>query len=379
MFNISLFKDFPKVKEKAFLQYYRKNTIKQMNFAVGCGIFIYLAFAFLDPWIIPEIKIIAWSLRFGVLLPCGIIALLIANHTKKDLFIQGAVSLLVFFGGIFIIAMIIFSRGTDSHIYYAGLMLVVFICYTFFQLRFLYASICGCSLLAFYATAVFLMTNTPPYIIINNLFFLASTNVFGMFAAYALEESLRKEYLQNIQIKKVNRKLSVASQTDSLTSIANRRFFDKRMLIEWNRCKRINYPISVIIFDVDFFKLFNDTLGHLAGDRCLQQIAEILKQNTRRGSDFVARYGGEEFIIIASYATTKMAKEIASRINKKVEEEKIKHPASKISQYVTVSAGTATTYPLKAGFSFEHLVKEADNALYRAKSNGRNRVETTEL
>jgi len=378
MFNRVLFPNFPASKERTFLQYYRKKTVKQASFSIFCGLFLFSIFAFLDPWIIPEIRNIAWALRFILVFPFGTFVLIFINISKKDYYIQCFISFLVLLGASLIQAMIILSRGSGKELYYAGLVLVIFVGYVFFKLRFVFACICGWLIFLLYAVSS-IVVGTRIYIIINNLFFLGGANFIGMFTAYILETSLRKEYLQNIQLKKINRQLLISSNSDGLTGVANRRFFDKRIFIEWNRCKRIGQPISVIMFDVDYFKAFNDAMGHQAGDSCLRSVSDIIRQNTRRASDFIARYGGEEFVAILAYTDLPAATAMANRIRAAVENAKIPHPASKAGQFVTVSAGVGSANPTGTNFSYLRVVEAADAALYEAKSKGRNCVESKKI
>jgi diguanylate cyclase (GGDEF)-like protein/PAS domain S-box-containing protein len=185
------------------------------------------------------------------------------------------------------------------------------------------------------------------------------------------------------QIQQLVRQLKIEKQaaqrsanTDSLTGLANRRYFDEALNTEFHRLKRSGAPLSLIMLDVDHFKNFNDSFGHLAGDECLRQISATLKTIIGRATDVVARFGGEEFMAILTETDPEGAVALAERIRKAIEALSIPHPGSEIAEYVTVSLGVTTVYPNRLA-SPEQVVALADEALYCAKQAGRNRTSTT--
>jgi len=177
----------------------------------------------------------------------------------------------------------------------------------------------------------------------------------------------------HLELKKTRDFLEKLSLVDGLTGIWNRRHFDETLKKEWRSALRANSLISVIMLDIDCFKQFNDHYGHAAGDDCLQQVAQALQRTVQRGSDVAARYGGEEFVVIAPSISDDEAQALAEKIRRSVEPLEIPHQASKVNDHVTVSAGVATMRPEPDQRS-SVCVKKADQALYQAKSNGRNRV-----
>ena len=160
---------------------------------------------------------------------------------------------------------------------------------------------------------------------------------------------------------------------DTLTKIANRRCFNLRLKQEWLRLQRDQKPLSLILFDVDYFKNYNDYYGHPQGDVCLIRIAQCVKKMVKRPADLVARYGGEEFVVILPDTDEQGAIAVAQRINLAVTKLAIAHQASEIASYVTVSLGIATQIP-QADQSVKNLIAQADTALYQAKNQGRNQV-----
>lgn len=165
--------------------------------------------------------------------------------------------------------------------------------------------------------------------------------------------------------------LEKLSLNDALTGIGNRRFFDEQFDKEWQRCIRSSSSFALLLIDVDHFKSFNDTYGHVKGDDCLIRVAQSLKNCLKRPTDVIARYGGEEFVVILPETTNPM--QIAETCKKKIEELKIPNKGSKVSPYVTVSIGLGIKSPAN-GDSSSTFINAVDSALYKAKENGRNQV-----
>jgi diguanylate cyclase (GGDEF)-like protein len=163
---------------------------------------------------------------------------------------------------------------------------------------------------------------------------------------------------------------------DSLTQIANRRHFDAFLEKEWQRAIRNAQPLSLVVLDVDHFKLYNDTFGHAAGDVCLRKVAQALQAHALRPTDLAARYGGEEFVLLFAETPIDAAARLAEAIRATVEGLQLVNPRSSASRWLTVSVGVATTVPTQLD-EIEQLFVCADRAMYAAKESGRNRVETT--
>jgi diguanylate cyclase (GGDEF)-like protein len=160
---------------------------------------------------------------------------------------------------------------------------------------------------------------------------------------------------------------------DSLTGVPNRRAFEEALEREWRVALRSRQPISVLLIDVDLFKQYNDRYGHLAGDACLRQVADVLQKALRRPGDMLARYGGEEFVLILPNTAGAGAHKVASRLCKQVSQLGIPHDDS-VTQSLTISAGVASITP-EENITPDQLISSADRALYEAKRKGRNRVE----
>ncbi len=170
-----------------------------------------------------------------------------------------------------------------------------------------------------------------------------------------------------------NRELERLSSLDGLTGIANRRYFDTMFGREWRRALRETEPISLIMCDVDYFKLYNDSYGHQPGDECLKLVASTLAAAMQRPADLVARYGGEEFVFLLPGTHARGAIKIAERARQAVLALQLPHEASTVHDCVTLSMGAATMVPMLK-HSADELLLAADKALYQAKEQGRNRV-----
>jgi diguanylate cyclase (GGDEF)-like protein len=191
-----------------------------------------------------------------------------------------------------------------------------------------------------------------------------------MLAMRRLVESHRSLVKATHDASEANRRLQRLSTTDKLTGIANRHMFDELLKREWRRCERMKQPVSLIMVDADYFKQYNDTYGHQAGDACLKAIATQVSRAAPRATDLAARYGGEEFVLVLGETTNDGATWVANNIRQHVADLRIPHTASKFG-HVTVSCGLASHYPHE-GRRLEDLILAADKALYSAKSQGRN-------
>ena len=192
------------------------------------------------------------------------------------------------------------------------------------------------------------------------------TNLFGASVAYMHEKTSRKRFLEACLLREM-----VAR--DGLTGIQNRRMFDQHIARAWQQAVREEKRIAVLLADIDCFKDYNDHYGHQAGDECLRAVAVSLSQCARRPLDFVARYGGEEFAIVLYQASHEYVAEVLTRIQRSIAELNIPHDASRVASRLTVSIGAAFVLPA-ANRTLEGLIQLADEALYSAKEEGRNRV-----
>ena len=189
-----------------------------------------------------------------------------------------------------------------------------------------------------------------------------------------INPSIVKARVKNhLELKRNRDILETLSVTDALTGIANRRRFDEFLNYEWVRAIRGESTISLIMTDIDHFKLFNDNYGHPEGDKCLQKVAHALNKTVKRATDLVARYGGEEFSCILPLTDEKGALRLAYKIKDAIVKLRIPHNYSPSSPYITMSIGVAVAIP-DLNSSPEILINAADQALFEAKKAGRNQV-----
>jgi len=184
----------------------------------------------------------------------------------------------------------------------------------------------------------------------------------------------RQVDMRTQELEMANEQLRLLSNLDGLTGISNRRYFEETLVQEWKRSFRDKAPISLLMIDIDFFKNYNDTYGHQAGDECLRQITDAFAHRVRRPGDFAARYGGEEFVVLLSNTPIKGAVKVGEDIRQLVENLRIPHKTSAVSEYVTTSIGIVSVIPQTFNDPTS-FVRKADIALYRAKRGGRNKIE----
>lgn len=176
----------------------------------------------------------------------------------------------------------------------------------------------------------------------------------------------------------LQKELEVLSFKDSLTNIANRRRFDSSFELEWERARNERQPLSILLFDVDFFKQYNDLYGHTQGDNCLVEIAQTLSLALDGPRDLVARYGGEEFVVLLPDADAETAWKVAERCQRLLQKKAIVHALSPHGRRVTASIGAGTVVP-DAQIERANFIKSVDKQLYAAKNNGRDRIEHVQL
>ncbi|WP_461482117.1 GGDEF domain-containing response regulator [Porticoccus sp.] len=187
------------------------------------------------------------------------------------------------------------------------------------------------------------------------------------------DDAYRALRASQMKLEELNLKLRELANSDGLTGLVNRRHFDERLADEWMRAMRYRRPLTLIMFDIDAFKAYNDRFGHLEGDECLKQVARVTQQTINRPSDTVARYGGEEFIFLLPDTDSSGALKIAEDLRARVEALHLPNPGSTVSPHLTISIGVTTIVPGINSMPDEGI-KLVDGAMYQAKNAGRNRI-----
>ncbi len=244
---------------------------------------------------------------------------------------------------------------------------------------------CGSSLTSLSQSQVQTLARNTPVLMITSLedpesvdraFEVGATDYVTKPIHWAVLRQRVRRLLQQTQLYKqletANQTLQRLATVDGLTALPNRRRFDEYLDQQWHQLGRVQAPLSLILCDIDFFKRYNDTYGHPAGDECLQKVASVFRDRTGRSTDLPARYGGEEFAIILPYTHAAGAVHVAEEIRAGVRELQIFHAQSSVSQWVTLSLGVTTTIT-RSDASPACLIAVADQALYQAKTEGRDR------
>ncbi|NUN64920.1 PleD family two-component system response regulator [Pseudanabaena biceps] len=190
-----------------------------------------------------------------------------------------------------------------------------------------------------------------------------------------LKQEINQRIIAETMLQEANEKLGRLVNIDGLTQLANRRCFDQYLEQEWQRLAREQMPLSLIMCDIDFFKNYNDTYGHIAGDDCLRKVSFLIKQSVHRPADLTARYGGEEFVIVLPNTDIEGAIAIAEVIREQLLKLALPHDDSKVSEFVTLSMGITSIIPI-VDSQPSVLLTSADYALYQAKELGRNQTYT---
>jgi diguanylate cyclase (GGDEF)-like protein len=368
---------FPKKLELNYCMQYRNEAANEFRYR---GPIIFALYVFLSLGIyqlLPSSQVLPWLILYGWV---GIIVSMAWLMTFFDRLNQwfdwyvGIGSALAV--AITFIVINILPDGQNNVLFHAAMMYAVVIIYGFVGMRFYTAVMAGWigGLIG-----VIVSTNyngNIEWTLLHRTYTFSS--FLGMCLVYANDRQHRENYLQSCLIE-LNRlelvhqakQMAVLSRQDSLTGLANRRYLDEVVRNEWNRAMRHETSLTVMMVDIDYFKLYNDSLGHLSGDQCLKKVAEGIASVAARSGDLAARYGGEEFFLIFAMTDEEQAIAHAERLLRLIKGLEIAHPASEVSQYVTVSIGVASIIP-KLSDHLSDFIASADHALYQAKTNGRN-------
>lgn len=323
----------------------------------------------------------SWSVRYLVGLPGLLVIRLFMSTAKGVQFQDRLVVLWIVWFSFVTLWMASIASDQVQLLYLVSEIVIIMIGLTATRLRFWHCLITG---VAFIALHLLWFPPQGPEAMMRWYYLTLSMAAIAIciVAQYTVDRSARREYLQRIlidqqnqELKTLNKKLRGLADLDGLTGIANRRYFDQILNQEWRRARRRSYSLAVLMCDIDYFKAYNDHLGHQKGDQCIRAVAGCLRDRLRRPGDLVARYGGEEFAVILPSLDIGEAHNIAVELCESIEALNVAHPASGVSGYVTISIGVASCIPDENTTEID-LVGYADDALYQAKHQGRNRAVT---
>jgi diguanylate cyclase (GGDEF)-like protein len=350
--------------EQEFRAAYRSQIQGQLRFNLWLAVALMFAFFAVGHWALGnDVNEGLDLIRIGVVIPVLLIGLVITytNYYAKAFSILVQI-LAPLFGITIVIEALLAARYGVS--VFAAVSLTVIAIYLMVGMLFFAALRSSLLVFGAYVIAAPLM-RLPQEQAIYNFVVLFCTNMVGATVCYALEKVHRTNYLEA-------RLLTEMACRDGLTGIYNRRMLDEHLEKVWQQAGRERVSVALLLVDIDHFKAYNDYYGHQAGDECLKHVAKTLAYCARRPLDFTARYGGEEFAIVLFNARRDYVEEVARRIQASMERLALRHPASPISQHLTVSIGAACVLPT-AERSQYGFIQLADEALYDAKGAGRNR------
>ena len=368
---------FPSQLERQYSSQYKIEAAREFRIraVIIMGLYVYLAAGIYQT--IPIAEVQSWLMLYGwvgvIILITWILSLLKLADQWFDVYTCIGSSLAIAI--LFVMSSIL--GGGGNVLYLAAMMSAVIIIYGFVGMRFYTATLAGWSggIIGLLITMQFL--DQLEWTILKCTYIFSS--FLGMCLAYATDHQSRENYLQSCLIERNRLKmvdqamqLESLSQRDALTGLANRRYLDEVLTSEWNRSIRYNTPLTVMMVDIDYFKNYNDTLGHVEGDRCLKIIADCLAKCAVRSGDLAARYGGEEFLLLFAITDREHATQQAERLIQLIQELAIPHPASPVAGHLTISIGVACAIPQLHEPATE-FIKKSDRALYKAKTTGRNR------
>lgn len=371
---------FPKQLETIYRFQYQNGAAYEFRYRAPIILILYLFLSFGIYQVLPTEQVLSWLSYYSWV---GIIVLIawILSFIKKlnqwfDYYVGIGSSAAV---AITFILINVLENGQDNVLFHAAMMYAIVIIYGAVGMRFYTAIIAGWvgGLIGILVSTY--LNGDIDWTFLNRTYTFSS--FLGMTLAYATDLQHRENYLQNcmielnrIELMQQAQQLSLLSQQDALTGLANRRYLDETLDNEWRRALRHETPLTIMMVDIDFFKPYNDSLGHLKGDQCLKDIATAISSIAARSGDLVARYGGEEFLLLFPMTNAQQAKIQAERLMNAIKKIAIVHPCSSVSPYVTISVGVATTIP-RLNDSISAFVSRADHALYQAKTNGRNQYQ----
>jgi len=354
-----------------------RRYVRQM---VNILLVLYASYGVLD-WVMLGSRVEpVLQLRYAMGLP-GLVAIWFMVHSKR---LEGQLDKLVMLGltwlSITTLAMVSVVKGPDQSLYLVSELGIVMAGLTIGRMRFWTCFGSAIIYLLSYLAILRPFSVDGPYLLYF-LFLSFCAVLLCLVAQYSIDRSNRREFLQrllihrkNHQLEQLNARLRDLAEVDSLTGIANRRTFDQVLDEEWRRARRRGYSLALLMSDIDFFKSYNDSYGHQQGDECIKQVAASMKHMVHRPGDLVARYGGEEFAVILPALDAEEAANVARNICQGVRDLRLPHPGSATHDFVTVSVGVAALIPSQS-YRASDLVGRADEALYAAKNEGRNRIQ----
>lgn len=370
---------FPVDLEHQYQEEHQERYRKHIYITFWLGLLAVLSNGALDYHWMPDVAAQMWQLRLLVALPLPLLLLLSrlpAFKTKlQSLIVAGGT--LITFG---IIALGRYAVDPFPHYYNCSIILILLAMFMLARITFRWGLVLAVMMAVAMNLALIVVVQHNWSLVLVSNFVFATSAIASLIGAFLIERSSRQNWLQarllaldTNTLEEANLRLEYLTAIDSLTQVANRRTLDRNLEAEWARAQRKQEPISLIMIDIDHFKPYNDTYGHLAGDDGLRAIAAVLRDFARRPGDLAARYGGEEFALVLAGLDAAQAYAMAEGVRQRIEALDLKHAGSPLGR-ITASLGVATLVPM-AATTPALLIELADQALYHAKHSGRNQAQ----
>ena len=356
---------FSGLLEKEFRDFYIAQNLPRARLSGLIALILVLAVTCIDLLLGVNAGGTLNTLRLGVLCPLLIVLGVAISLPSTQRYYTEIVGVGVTLIGFVVTYIAQLGALAGSSYVLAGLVLVILYACLFLGLLFNIAiGITGFLIVAHLVTG--LIVGLPSNELYYSTAILGGAAVIGGISTYNLEHALRTNFLET-------RLLNELAERDGMTGLYNRRIFDDYVQRIWRQSRREGTSVAIIFIDIDFFKVYNDLYGHQAGDDCLKRVAKCIARGAKRPFDFAARYGGEEFVLVLYGPPDEYARGVPEQIRRDVLDLAISHAGSQAAKHVTVSVGLALATP-SSNRSLAGAIQAADEALYQAKREGRNRV-----
>jgi len=357
---------FPSDMEAEYTaQYLERNIAKQRTALWVAGIMLILLIPFDFSILSGKPQDFYNLVRLGIALPLICISYFCTYFSIFQQRFQSLAFCMVLFIGVTTNMCVAYANKYGQQLPYEGLILIIFMGFLLSGMGFRHSLACACLLfLSYCLMATFYMPTNP--MLMHELIFIFGSCLVGGAAAYTLEYQSRLGFLQKGALRS-------AAKIDPLTNLLNRGAINYQLERIMDYAFREQKFITLILLDVDYFKRYNDTYGHIQGDHCLVEIAKALQKGCRRSLDFAGRYGGEEFILAWFDTKPEEMPPLSERLSDSIRQLNIQHEKSKVSGFITLSGGMVTGIPSEK-LTSSVFIQKADDTLYEAKNQGRNRI-----
>ena len=369
----------PAPLEREFVDYFRSNVARITPWATITLVSILTLAVILELTVEPDLVALTWRPRlFCIML--AVATAVVAHRPDLRRWLHPMIILLAFAVAITGMWMGLSIDHPQAFLLFLQTPLAILVLGVLLRVPFLASALSTSAILALQALCTLAPNTLPLSQALTLLLFSLATGTMSLFGQYIYERLLRSHFLSEhvlyqhrAELHSANRVLESQATGDGLTGCLNRRGMESRLNDALHgRSRHAIDNVTVLLFDIDFFKQYNDTYGHLAGDECLKSVAGIPRGMAQGEADFVARYGGEEFLVALANTSLKDALVFAERMRTRIEQLGLPHAGSRVSQVVTISVGVASSLPGEKDVLA--LIKRADEALYQAKGAGRNCV-----